>query len=62
MPAFRTGPVIGLIGQAALLAALAVTAGLGPAGWVVGAAYGIVVCAAVTYGLHRCWGRPTGSR
>ena len=37
--------------QAAVLAALAATVGLGPAGWVVGAAYGAVVAVALAHGL-----------
>ena len=37
--------------QAAVLAALAATVGLGPAGWVVGAAYGAVVAVALARGL-----------
>lgn len=36
----RTGPVIGLIAQLALLAALAGAVGVGAAGWVVGVYYG----------------------
>ncbi|MBX6356749.1 MAG: CDP-alcohol phosphatidyltransferase family protein [Micromonosporaceae bacterium] len=54
VPAFRTGPTVGLIAQTLLLAALAVAAGLGPAGWLVGLGYGIVTCAVLTRGLHRC--------
>lgn len=53
MHAFRTGPITGLIGQVVLLTALAATAGLGPAGWLAGAGYGIFTCAALTVGLHR---------
>jgi phosphatidylglycerophosphate synthase len=60
VPAFRTGPIVGLIGQVALLAALAATAGLGPAGWLVGAAYGIFTGAALTWGLHRSGARALG--
>ncbi len=43
MRTVRTGPVIGLIAQLALLAALAATVGLGRAGWVVGLAYGVIM-------------------
>jgi len=49
----RTGPMMGLIVQVALLAALAVTVGLGIAGWLAGIAVGAVTCAALTRGLHR---------
>jgi len=47
----RTGPVIGLITQLALLAALAGTVGLGAAGWVVGVIYGVITAAVLTHGL-----------
>jgi phosphatidylglycerophosphate synthase len=50
---FATGPVIGLIAQVVLLAALAASVGLGAAGWLVGVGYGVVLCAALTRGLHR---------
>jgi phosphatidylglycerophosphate synthase len=53
VPAFRTGPLIGLIVQVVLLAMLAATAGLGPAGWLIGIGYGIFTCAALTRGLNR---------
>jgi len=53
VPTLRTGPVIGLAAQAALLAVLAGTVGLGVAGWLVGSAYGVILCAALTSGLHR---------
>jgi len=49
----RTGPVIGLIAQLALLAALAGTTGLGAAGWVVGVAFGVVTAGGLTFGLDR---------
>jgi phosphatidylglycerophosphate synthase len=49
----RTGPLIGLSVQVALLAALAGTVGLGAAGWLAGAASGAVMCAALSRGLHR---------
>lgn len=57
MPAVRTGPVIGLVGQVALFAALAQTVGLGVAGWLAGLGYGLITCAALTRGLRRS-GRP----
>ncbi|WP_346386291.1 CDP-alcohol phosphatidyltransferase family protein [Nocardioides sp.] len=43
--------MIGLIGQLALLAALAATVGLDSTGWVVGVTYGVVLTAALTRGL-----------
>ncbi len=45
MAAVRLGPAFGLISQAALLATLHSAIGLGPAGWTVGATYGLVLCA-----------------
>ncbi len=53
MPTVRTGPLIGLIVQALLLAGLAGTAGLGSAGWLAGTAYGVVTCAVLSWGLRR---------
>ena len=53
MPRVRTGPVIGLILQIVLLAALAGSVGLGRAGWLVGIAFGVLTCAALTWGLYR---------
>jgi phosphatidylglycerophosphate synthase len=49
----RTGPVIGLIVQVVLLVALAATVGLGAAGWLVGLGYSLVLCAALSRGLHQ---------
>ena len=49
----QAGPVIGLIAQALLLAALAGTVGLGGAGWVVGVTCGVIVDAALARGLSR---------
>jgi phosphatidylglycerophosphate synthase len=51
VPAVRTGPAAGLAGQAALLAALAGTVGLGLAGWLAGVGYGLVVCGTLSRGL-----------
>jgi phosphatidylglycerophosphate synthase len=51
-PATR-GPVVGLVVQFALLAAIAGTTGLTVAGWAAGAAYGIVLCGLLALGLHR---------
>jgi phosphatidylglycerophosphate synthase len=45
--------MIGLIGQVVLFAAVAGTVGLGVAGWLAGLAYGVIMCAALTQGLHR---------
>ncbi len=53
--AVQGAPVIGLVGQAMLLMALAATVGLGGAGWLIGAACAMVVNAAVARGVtyHR---------
>jgi phosphatidylglycerophosphate synthase len=53
MAAVRTGPAIGLVGQVTILAGLAVPVGLGPGGWLVGAAYGAVLCALLTRAMDR---------
>lgn len=53
MPTVRSGPRIGLTAQLGVLAALAVTVGLSPAGWLVGVGYGVVTCLALSLGLHR---------
>ncbi len=53
MRSVRTDPVIGLIAEVVLLAALAATVGLSPLGWVVGAACGVVTCAVLTRSLRR---------
>ena len=47
------GPVIGLVAQVLLLAALAATVGLGRAGWLVGLACGVVMDAALACSLLR---------
>ncbi|HKS98314.1 MAG TPA: CDP-alcohol phosphatidyltransferase family protein [Rugosimonospora sp.] len=60
MPAVRTGPLFGLFAQVVLLAALATTVGLGPAGWAVGLAFGIVTCAGLSHGLNRSGARGLG--
>src|SRR3954452_3173110 len=49
----RSGPVIGLIAQLALLAVLARTLGLTAAGWLVGLGCGLLTCAALSAGLNR---------
>ena len=48
------GPLGGLLAQGALLVLLAGTTGLGAAGWVVGAGYGLGLTALVSQGLVRC--------
>ncbi|MDP9240124.1 MAG: CDP-alcohol phosphatidyltransferase family protein [Actinomycetota bacterium] len=53
MRAVRIGPVIGLISQLALLAALAGTVGVGRSGWVVGIACGLILNAVLAGGLAR---------
>lgn len=53
MSRIRTGPVGGLLAQAALLAGLAGTVGLGLAGWLAGIVYAAVTCVALTRGLRR---------
>ena len=49
----RTGPVIALIAQLALLVLLAGTVGLSTLGWLVGIAYGLVMNASLAAGLAR---------
>jgi phosphatidylglycerophosphate synthase len=49
----HTGPVVGLIAQLLLLAAIAVTAGLGGAGWAAGLASAAVIDAALALGIVR---------
>ncbi|MFG2008836.1 CDP-alcohol phosphatidyltransferase family protein [Micromonospora sp. NPDC048868] len=53
MPTVRKDPAIGLIVQIVLLAGLAATVGLGPAGWLVGTAYGATLCLILDRGLRR---------
>ncbi|MGA5312218.1 CDP-alcohol phosphatidyltransferase family protein [Micromonospora taraxaci] len=53
MSTVRTGPVIGLLVQIGLLAVLAQTVGLGPAGWAAGLAYGVALCALLSRGMSR---------
>ncbi|WP_439117027.1 CDP-alcohol phosphatidyltransferase family protein [Micromonospora lupini] len=52
MPTVRSGPVIGLSAQLVVLAALAASVGLGPAGWLAGAGYAALTCLALSRGLH----------
>ncbi|MGC1215352.1 MAG: CDP-alcohol phosphatidyltransferase family protein [Micromonospora sp.] len=44
MSTVRNGPLVGLAAQIVLLAGLAGTVRLGPAGWLAGLAYGLVLC------------------
>ncbi|WP_067374506.1 CDP-alcohol phosphatidyltransferase family protein, partial [Micromonospora rosaria] len=60
MPTVRTGPVLGLIAQLALLAGLAATVGLGPVGWSAGVGYGVVTCLTLSHGLRRQGSRRLG--
>lgn len=60
MSTVRTGPVIGLVVQVAVLAVLAGTVGLGTAGWVAGLAYGMVLCLLLGRGLSRSGARGLG--
>ncbi|MFI7576309.1 CDP-alcohol phosphatidyltransferase family protein [Micromonospora sp. NPDC049497] len=53
----RTGPVVGLLVQAVLLAMLAGTVGLGAAGWLAGLGYGMILCALLSRGLTRSGAR-----
>lgn len=53
MPTLRSGPIIGLIAQVVLLAGIAGSVGLGAAGWLVGLAYGVAVCAFLIHGLNQ---------
>src|SRR5690606_6876011 len=49
----RRGPLLGLSGQVTLLTLLDLAIGIGIDGWLVGLAYGLVTCVALTRGLHR---------
>ena len=53
MRGVQTGPVIGLLGQLAVLYVLAGTVGLGATGWFVGTACGLVTATALSHGLTR---------
>ena len=53
MPIPGRGPAAGLVGQLAVLAVLAATAGLGIPGWFAGVAYGVALSAVLTRGLRR---------
>src|SRR4051812_23670797 len=47
------GPMVGLVAQVLLLAAMALTLGLTPVGLAAGAAYGLVLCGLLGAGLQR---------
>lgn len=51
MAKVQRGPLAGLVVQILVLAGLAGTVGLSVVGWLVGIAYGVVVCAALVRGL-----------
>jgi phosphatidylglycerophosphate synthase len=53
MRAVHTGPLSGLIVQVMLLAAIAATVGLGPAGWIAGLASAALVDVTLAHGLIR---------
>ncbi|WP_435871039.1 CDP-alcohol phosphatidyltransferase family protein [Micromonospora musae] len=53
MRTVRTGPLVGLLSQVVILAALAGTVGLGGAGWLAGVGYAVLSCAALTRGMRR---------
>ena len=51
--AVQAGPLTGLVAEVLLLAALAVTVGLGGAGWIAGVTCGVITNAALARGLAR---------
>jgi phosphatidylglycerophosphate synthase len=51
--AVQTGPVIGLLGQLAVLSVVAGTVGLGATGWLAGTACGLLTAAGLVHGLRR---------
>jgi phosphatidylglycerophosphate synthase len=55
------GPIAGLAAQFLLLAALGVTIGLTPAGWLAGGVYGLVLCGLLAAGLRRAGLRRMGA-
>jgi phosphatidylglycerophosphate synthase len=61
MPTVQRGPVIGLIGQFALLSVLAGTVGLGAAGWLVGSAYGLATATVLSHALTRAGRQSLGA-
>ena len=61
MRTVQLGPVVGLIGQLAVLFVLADTVGLGALGWLVGTACGVVTTAALSHALGRSDGEGLGA-
>jgi phosphatidylglycerophosphate synthase len=59
--AVHRGPVIGLIGQLAVLSVVAGTVGLGVSGWLVGTACGFATAAGLVHGLTRSGSRALGA-
>ena len=51
--AVQTGPVIGLLGQLAVLSVMTGTVGLGATGWLAGTAWGLLTAAGLVHGLSR---------
>ena len=49
----QTGPLVGLVGQVVVLAALAASSGLSGSGWLVGMSCGLVTNMTLTVGLVR---------
>ncbi len=60
MRTVRTGPAVGLIAQLALLGVLAGSVGLGVAGWLAGAAWGVATYVILARGLARSGGDRLG--
>jgi phosphatidylglycerophosphate synthase len=56
VPPVRRNPIVGLVAQLALLAIIAGSVGLGPAGAVAGLAYGLIVFALLSRALRRMGG------
>jgi phosphatidylglycerophosphate synthase len=54
------GIFVGVLVQVALLGVLDAVVDLGPTGWLAGSAYGVIVGALLTYGLHRTSARSLG--
>ncbi|KZB86875.1 CDP-alcohol phosphatidyltransferase family protein [Amycolatopsis regifaucium] len=54
------GVFLGVLVQLALLGSLDASVGLGPLGWLAGAAYGVAVAGFLTFGLTRSSGRSLG--
>ncbi len=61
MRAVQTGPIVGIIGQLAVLSVLAATVGLGATGWLVGMACGLVTAAGLVHGLTLSGSRALGA-